>query len=303
MKPINWSIKIDETEFQELFELYWNAGKDSPQRLFVMDELKKYTYFYLTSRPYVDFDIASDFFVEIMGNTKKFLEEYEPAYYISFLVYFTSRVKRRLNNYRGKIQERKKYENVNEYYELNPEHHSESVFESMNDYCGNTGNIRTITEFCLSKLGIDEEIAIKLYYGFSLNYKNFRYLVRKGGRRATFVSYRKYLSCLNNKSISEKKMRESVFQKLYIVNINLRDNYDINCRRKRERLLKSLAISKGAAPLRLIAEIFATSITNVYRKIRRGRKKLEQLLRYQLYINFDEIPNDTIENPDIEKAA
>jgi hypothetical protein len=295
MVNMNGSINLDETEFQQLFELYWNSGEDSKARGFVIEELNKYIYFYVTNRFQAEFDTGSDFFVENIANTKKWLEEYEPAYGITFLVYFTSKVKRRLFNYRIKIQKLKKYENLNEFHYLDHDEFIESVFEERKPYFvddsyekENKFDIQAFTNICLTVLKEDEQVAIKLFYGFSLSYKDFRYLAKLYDLKNVFMNYRKYHAYLNNKLKSEKAEREILSKKLYVTSINMREIENPKIFIRRQRLLTYFEDIKNLVPLRLIAEVFQLNITNVYRKVKRGKKKLKNLLSGQLYLNFED---------------
>ncbi|MDH4261908.1 MAG: hypothetical protein OEV78_02560 [Spirochaetia bacterium] len=291
MAYMNESFNFNETEFQELFELYWNAAENSKSRMFVIEELNKYIYFYVTGQYQIEFDTASDFFVENIENTRKWLEEYEPSYLISFLVYFTSKIKRRLFNYKIKYSKLKRYENLHEFYDLNPDAFIESVFEERKDYQTDINeeshfNIRDFTKICLSDLKEDEQIAIKLYYGFPLSNKDFRYFIRRFSLKSVFQNYRKYHDYLKHKLNTERAQREVISQKLYLTSIFMRDEANQKIMDRRERLLTYFAEVKNLVPLRLIAEVFQTNITSVHRKIKRGQLKLKMLLGDQLFFNF-----------------
>ena len=296
MTNLNGSVNFDETEFQELFELYWNADENSKGRSFVIEELNKYIYFYATNRYQIEFDTASDFFVDNIANTKKWLEEYEPSYYISFLVYFTSKIKRKLFNYKMKAQKVKRYENLHEFYDLNPDAFIDSVFEERKAYL-ETGDgekkpdLQSFTNNCLRSLNTDEQIAIKLYFGFSLTYADFRYFTKKCRLKNVFGNYRKYRDTLNARLKTEQTKREMIFKKLYLTSINIRDNSSQKILDKRQRLLSYFEDVKNLVPLRLIADIFETNITNVHRKVQRGKRKLKQLLGNQMYLNFENVKN------------
>lgn len=304
MKNMNESMNFNETEFQELFELYWKAGEGSKERSFVIEELNKCLYFYAIKKYPGEFDVASDFFADNIVNTKKWLEEYEPAYLISFFVYFIGRVKRRFFNYRSRIHKIKKMENVHEFYELNPEVFLESVFERKQGYLfENKSEIEGLTQECLSSLASDEEIAIKLYYGFPLTYKDFRFLFKKYNSRNIFELYRKYYTYLDRKLATEKNARENIIRKLYAASIRIQESADLESFSKRQRLLTYLENVKNLVPLRLVAEIFQTNITSVHRKVKRGEKKLKILLGNQLFINFENQENEDSKSADIDKAA
>lgn len=306
MTNMNRSINFDEVEFQELFELYWNAAEGSVARSFVIEELNKYTYFYATGKYHTEFDTASDFFVENIANTKKWLEEYEPSYHVSFLVYFTSKIKRRMLNYWVKTQKNKKYENVNEYYRLNQDTFVESVFEEKQIYMPNSRyDTRYLMNLGLGVLSLDEEIAVKLYYGFPLTHKDFRFLIRLCGKKSTFENYRKYYTFLKEKLKSERVERENLLRKLYMTSILIREDASGRGLHKRQRLLAYFEDVRNPVPLRFIAEIFQKNITNVQRKIKRGQKKIKNLLNNQLYFHFKKPVKSEIEKGEMrhKKAA
>lgn len=288
MKYINWSININETDFQELFELYWNANLNDKAGVqnYVISELYKYAYFYVITRPNSDFDLASNFFLNIMKEMNKILEAYEPSYDISFLVYFTSKLKRRLLNYYMKEKKKATKENINEFYKQERDIISESIFEPKPAYKDENIDISFIMETCLSRLKQDEETAVKLYYGFPLSFENLRYLIRNSSRQEVFIHYRKYNQFLNEKIHAEKRQREYIFKKLHDVNLKIVENAQEISLKKRDKLLQLLESVRSPAPYRLIADIFQCSLTNVYRKVQRGKVKLENLLSNQLFLDF-----------------
>lgn len=275
-------------EFQELFEIYWNAEEGSKLRMSVIEELNKYIYFYVVSKYQDEFDMASDFFVDNIDNTKLWLEEYEPSFHISFLAYFTAKIKRKILNYWVKTQKCKMYENVNEFYRLDPDAFVESVFEPKNSYkAGGGEDLRNLASVKMRDLDRDEEVALKLYYGFPLQFKDLRLLLGTGDKKIVIDSLRKYRACLKNKLESQQAQREVLLGKLYITGISLQNDVNRKTLEKREKLLVYFEEIRNLVPLRMIADIFQKSITNVQRKIKRGQKKIKDLLIDQLHLQAE----------------
>jgi flagellar motor switch protein FliG len=83
---------------------------------------------------------------------------------------------------------------------------------------------------------------------------------------------------VQNKINLEKITRGKIVNKLYISSILLRQNYEANMAKKRRKLLADYYALKKPVPLRLIAEILQTNITNVHRRIKKGSFKIQRYL-------------------------
>jgi len=285
---------MNETSFQQLFVLYKESKPGSEQKKKVLNEIHHYIYSYPSRRYQVSSDLSADFYAENIQKIESFIEQYDPSYNISFYVYLTVKIKRRFLNFLEKNNHIKNKENINEFYEISPDAHYDPVFEPTHAYGGDKKNtIQYLLGKCLAKLPIDEEIPLRLHFGFPLKLSHFRELKRQHKSVDLFSNYRKYLELLQDNLQKEKSVKETMFTKLIYLDYRIKTDNLTSHKVRKDKILAQYFKPRSGLQLKFISLVVNQNITFVHRRIKSAKKKLLKLLPNE-YSDFQKIREDDL---------
>lgn len=287
---------MNETDFQELFT-QWKSSQDPEKYKIIKDEVHRFIYEYPRSRFFVEDDVVSEFYTEYIERVDDFIDSYDSSYHVPFLIYMKVMIRRRFMNFLIKRNKNKKYENIGSYYEVNESSRYGSVFDHRAGYSATPVCEREeAIEKAMSCLSPDEELVVRIYFGFPLRLPHLRLMVRYNCSPDLFKRYRTYCGTVEKWFKDESAQKKDISERLNFLDFELKvlegplRSRVVNGKRERKkRLIQSYYLLRNAIPMKQVSELLNKNISFVYRRLHRGRKKLFDELSRQVQYSFEEL--------------
>lgn len=267
---------MNETYYQELYNDY-AAAKTDTEKKNALKKIHELIYLYPVKRWRASADTASDFYIYLFHQIEDIVESYQGHEDITFLTWFSYRMKGRyLNFIRMKKRALRNEEEYAMVYASN-----DRVFDREYDHDATTKSEHRAAGFLrrlLKQLEESEEIIIRLYYGFTLRMSLFRKLARKYTVTVFFSRYRTYLQIKKNYRESEKKAREKLLETMIKIERKIqRDTASEKEHLQLQNLTREFFAARPAVRLKNLAALLEENISGIHRQIKRGLAKLKKI--------------------------
>ena len=220
---------------------------------------------------------------------ESFFTEYDPERNISFLIYLSVKLK---NHYFKFVMALNQKQNI-----LSEDSFSnwENEVGYNADYLGNIENdtgedqVKEMILKYVAELDIEEQIYIRLYFGFKLLLKHFRLLLTKHAKLDFFQVYKDYLLKLEKWETKEKQKKATAYERLSEIHINQDSAMSPEKRlRVKKRHIEEIYKIRSPVSLNLIAKLTKKNVPFIYRKIKNIKlqlkgKILERYKKNQLF--------------------
>jgi len=289
---------MNEIDFQELFKLYHASKVGSKERKKALEILHCFVYEYPHRRFRSGREAASEFYMEVFERIETWFHDYDPNYNVSFIIYLNIKLRGTFFNFIQKKRDARLALNSNDFHEINPDQNYTSLFgtESAGLNESDEKN-RYLIQYALNQLSMDEQIAVRLHYGFPLKLSHFRALQKKHTTFSSVEAYRKYLHLLAGHFDKESAEKENTFMQLVKFEVRKRQKRQDNKtddtlrqnRRKTRLIVRFNRVGKGLK-LKVIAEVMNENVTYVHRRLKSGKILLTTLFEQET--RFDWVDSD-----------
>ena len=269
---------MQESDFQALYLRYFDAPPDSQIRSGIVKELHHYVYQYAIRRFGADYDMASNFYMKMYDRIENFFHEYDPRYKISFTVYLAVTLKR---NYLKFLSSTKQKEDIysndlswNSEISWDPPDHTQTAKEEAE----NKLDTQAIVLEAICSLALNQQIVLRLYFGFYLLLSHLRELLRRHQGLSFFPLYRKYVHQVKTQRTEEIFQRKVALEKMQRSLYRAQKETDgPKSRKRRESLIEGFYKVKPLASLSLISQLVKKSTSQVHRLINSAKKELKDI--------------------------
>lgn len=258
---------MTETELQELFIRY-QGDRDNPAVYQeVLEKLHTHIYRYAKRRFESSDDQASEFYIYVFERIEKILRNYDPGYGISFFIYLSVKLR---SYYKDFIEKEKR--NLQNAMESPEEAWKIELFYSDQERKNSETESQdhVLLKRAMDYLPLKENVIIRLYYGFPLNVRQFRYLLQIHGM-AAFGIYRDYLKKCRKKYGGAVKKKKAILERINYLNTKIlllpnKEKYPL----RRARLQKKFFSLTPPVSMRLVGSMVGESASMVSRRVKKA---------------------------------
>ncbi len=264
---------MNETKLQEL---YFNYNKNISRKE-SLEELHQLVYQYASSRFQQDFDTSSEFYLYIYDKIPHLFDEYNPKYGISFLTFLSVKLKNYYYNFSKVNKSKKQLQNNICTLEWEDRVDLKSAFQQEHSIHHDDKLVEKIRDLLL-KLPKEEDITLRLYFGFYLKTLHLRYLFLVHKNFDFFPLYRDYLKKLEKKKKQEKNKKSILLAKLHIFDFHESSMSEEKRKNLKTRFTQELLHVSSLISFKEIAKIMCSSVSTVYRKLKKGLEHLKIII-------------------------
>ena len=259
---------MNDLEFQVLYTNY-KLAQDIKEKNLCIEQVHHYVYRYATKRFKAQADIASDFYSYIYDKIPSFFEEYDQYSEIRFSIFIAVKLKYYYLKFINLETNKTKGIAFEEYKDWNTPLYiyPKQIKQSENEQ---------LVQEALERLPIENQICIRLRFGFLLMLKHLRFLMYQWKTIAFFELYRKYLIKLEHWNEQEREKKENLLSKI----LHQKNEPPNNLKMKQtyKNRFKNLNLIKEPIKLKEIANMIQRNTSYVYRQINRGLSEIKSFI-------------------------
>ncbi len=260
---------MNETDFQELYASYERSEEGSNERQSCLNTLHHHIYQYPARRFRTDADKAAEFYAYYYGKIDSLFKEYDPSQQISFLTFLSVKLKFAYFRFLSKNRQvTADFKDWNDELTIAPEPEAAS---------GLWAEVKALLMNIINSLALDDEMRIRLYYGFPLKLSHFRELLKRRIGLRIFQMYREYLVAVNKYNFDQQQEKERLLGRLSELDAD-------EARRLRQRLIKRFFKITSPISLRTISKMLDETVSTLHRRITRTvemiREKIVENIPY-----------------------
>ena len=293
---------MKESDLQVLYNSYQKAPKGSQEREKALSEFHYYIYQYAGRRFGADSDMASAFYMKMYQRIEDILEKYDPTYKISFFIYFSVILKKNYLKFFSQISKNEEMYHdfcdweteISEYYDPHSKENKE--YSNTKD----ESEVRNAIVQAISFLDINQDMSLRLNFGFYLLLKHLRELMIRHQGLYFFPLYREYVQKVKYWEMETSQGKTKVLERAQIlyqkITYTLKgETKPLNKKKadQHNKLIEKFYEFKPSVPLKIIAQLIKRSISQVHFYIKSGKTELKKVF-------FEKYP-EIMENLGINK--
>ena len=284
-----------ESDLQALYNSYHQAAQDIQAKEKALSELHYCVYQYAAKRFGANHDTTSAFYMKMYHRIEDILNKYDPKYKISFFIYFSVILKKNYLKFFSQITKRE--EMYHDFYDWETEIQGsyEATIDSLgeeenqkNDETKDQSGLKNLIIQAISFLDINQDISLRLNFGFYLLLKHLRELMVRHQGLYFFPFYREYIQKVREWEMKTSQDKTQILEKTQVLYQKLQTQH-LNEKRteQRNRLIDEFYKIKSPASLKMIARLIKRSISQVHSYIQLGKIELKKIFfeKYTEIIN------------------